>query len=97
VVAVLSFPFGFQPNGAVATVEQGSDEHNGQLLAALVMTRVGERHLVPGFGIVDPTFVGLDVAALEAATALYGPDVQISDVVTTITGPASQDVQIEFE
>jgi hypothetical protein len=97
VVAVLSYPFRVGANGQVATVEQGSDEHRAELLAALILTRPGERDLVPGFGVPDPVFAGIDVAAVEGAAAVFGPKVTISDVQVTVTGPGSQDVLIEFD
>jgi len=94
---VLSYPFRIGPNGSAATVEQDSDDHKAEQLAALVMTRPGERDLVPGFGIPDPTFVGIDIAALEGAAAVFGPDVKITEVEVDVTGVNSQDVLIEFE
>jgi hypothetical protein len=97
VVAVLSYPFRLNASGQAATVEQDSEDQYAELLAALVLTRPGERDLVPGFGIPDPTFVGIDVGALEGAAAVFGPDVTITDVQVTVTGPGSQDVLIGFE
>lgn len=97
VVAVLSFPLRVTPNGQFATVEQDSEDQSAELLAALVLTRPGERDLVPGFGVPDPTFVGIDEAAIEGAAAVFGPDVTITDVAVEVTGPGSQDVTIEFE
>jgi hypothetical protein len=97
VVEVLSHPFRFLPNGRAATVEQDTDDQRAELIAGLILTRPGERGLVPGFGTPDPVFAGIDVAAVEAATNVFGPDVRITDVRVEITGPASQDVTIEFE
>lgn len=96
-VAVLSFPFRIGGNGSAVTVEQDTDDQYAELLAALIMTRPGERPLVPGFGTPDPTFVGLDIAALEGAATVFGPPVTISDVTVTITGVSSQDVVVEFD
>jgi hypothetical protein len=97
VVDVLSHPFRIQPNGRAATVEQDSDDQRAELIAAIVLTRPGERQLAPGFGIPDPAFTGIDVAALEGATSVFGPPVSVRDVTITVTGPASQDVTIDFE
>lgn len=97
VVDVLSHPFRVLPNGRAATVEQDSVDQNAELIAALILTRPGERGLAPGFGTPDPAFVGVDVAAVEAATSVFGPDVRITDVRVDITGPGSQDITIEFE
>jgi hypothetical protein len=97
VVAVLSYPFRITPAGSVATVEQDSDDQKEELLAAIVLTRPGERDLVPGFGVPDPTFNGIDVAAVEGATTVFGPEVTITNVDVVVTSPASQDVTVEFE
>jgi len=79
-VQTLSFPFRLTRTGAFATVEQGSDDHVTELIAAAVLTRPGERHLVPTFGIDDPAFVGWERLKLVLHLADFGPEVVIEDV-----------------
>lgn len=76
----LSFPLRLTRTGAFATVEQGSDQHVAELLSQAVLTRPGERHLIPTYGIDDPAFVGWERLKLVLHVADYGPDVVIEDV-----------------
>lgn len=94
---VLSFPFRALPSGSVATVEQGSSDESAELLAALVVTRLGERPLVPGFGTPDPLFTDIDYADVSSAAAIFGPNVSVTGVEVVYTGPGTQDVTITFE
>lgn len=94
---ILSFPFRLLANGSAATVEQNSDEGDREGVAQLVLTRVGERPLVPGFGLPDPAFAGFEVTQLAAGLAIYGPPVTPSSV-TVVAGdrPNTQLVDIEL-
>lgn len=76
---ILAFPFRLGRDGSVATVQQETIEGHSQQVAAYLLTNVGERPLVPGFGIVDPTFEldGLEEAEVRAAVAQFGPPVDI--------------------
>lgn len=93
----ISFPFRLLPNGDVATVEQNSDEGDQEGVAQLILTRVGERPLEPGFGLPDPTFHGFEITELAAALAIYGPPVTPVAVTSTSTSPNVQLVDIELE
>lgn len=77
---LLSHPFRLTPAGHAATVEQGTDEGNAELLGALLLTRKGERELVPGFGVSDPAYAGFDPNEIAAAVSAHGPDVRIESV-----------------
>lgn len=76
---VLAFPFRFLAGRAVR-VEQDSTEDIGQQLASVLMTRPGERELVPTFGVQDPTFVGCDANELRSVLALHLPHIALVDV-----------------
>lgn len=60
------------------------------------MTRPGERPLVPGFGMVDPTFAGFDASALAAGLALWGPPVQLEHVDVTVVDESTEAVAVIF-
>lgn len=77
-MAVFSFPFRVSPYGSIATIEEGSDEETAERIAALMLTRRGERELVPAFGVEDPTFAQPDEAELAAGLAIFGPDVDFT-------------------
>jgi hypothetical protein len=98
VVDVLSFPFRVLPGGSIAGVEQDTPDHYAELLTALVMTRIGERDLCPGFGTPDPLFTGgIEAAAVASGAALFGPPVRITGIETRVTGPATQNVTVSFD
>lgn len=84
------------PNGSLATVEQSSPDADREAIAQLVLTRPGERPLVPGYGMTDPTFRGFEPTELAAGLAMFGPPVELADVDVAIAGEDAQAVTIEF-
>lgn len=95
--AILSHPFRVLGNGEVAAVEQTSDQANAEQVGVLILTRLGERPMAPGFGITDPVFSTLDPAELAAALEMYGPDVNVNDISTTWESDSTQLVRLDFE
>jgi hypothetical protein len=93
---LLSHPFRLEANGAVATVEDGTEEAAAEGIAVLVLTRRGERDLVPGFGMTDPTFDALSVAELNVGLAEYGPDVIVTDVAITYPNDRTERIELAF-
>lgn len=80
-LSLLSHPFRVQPDGTVAAVEQGSPEFNIEQLAMYIMTIVGERRLVPGFGLRDPVFGDFDEGEIATGISFYGPpDISLQSV-----------------
>lgn len=77
---LIAHPFRLAANGSVATVPQDSDEADTQGLAILLLTRKGERALVPDFGVTDPTYDVLDLAEVNVGLIDYGPDVRVTAV-----------------
>jgi hypothetical protein len=96
-VHILSHPFRLAPNGHVAVVEQDSDQGRAEQLAVLCLTRIGERDLVPGFGITDPTFAKVEASEIVAGLAAHGPDLVLHDVNTDFEDDSTQLVRIDFE
>jgi phage baseplate assembly protein W len=97
VAEILSHPFRLAGNGSIATAEQDSDEANAEQLAVLILTRIGERPMVPGFGITDPTFGTLDRSEVAAGVAAYGPDVNVTDVRAEYESDSTQLIELDFE
>lgn len=93
---VLSSPFRFGPDGRAAVVDQDSEMGLREQIAALCLTRAGERRLRPGFGLTDPVFAGFEPSELAAKIALYGPPVELDDVVVTARAADVQHVEIDF-
>lgn len=93
---LISYPFRLAPSGAVAVVEQGTDEQLAMELAAAVLTRPGERDLAPLFGIADPVFAGFEPDALRLHVDLFGPPVNIDEVALRFVDDRTQDVVVYF-
>lgn len=96
VASILSHPFRFTADGRVATVDQASPIADAEQIAVLALTRLGERPLVPGFGMADPTFAGFETSALAAGLALWGPPVTVDRIDVTAVDDTSQLVQVAF-
>lgn len=94
--AILAYPFTILPGGRVATVDQDSDAGHAQQLASLIATRLGERVLVPTFGVPDPAFSTLDGNDVAAAVELFGPPVRIVSVETGPVRSGTAEVTVEF-
>lgn len=93
---ILSHPFRLTTEGRVALVEQQSVPGDTEQIAVLALTRLGERPLVPGFGLPDPTFSGFERSQLAAAVALWGPPVQLSRVDVAPVDEHTQVVEVNF-
>jgi hypothetical protein len=70
---LLSHPFRLTPAGDVATVEDGTEDAAAEQAAILILTRKGERTLVPDYGVTDPVFSSLNVAEVAVGLTDYGP------------------------
>lgn len=93
---ILSFPFRLAGAGAVATVEQASDDANAEQVAVLLLTRTGERPMVPTFGLTDPAFRGIEPGEVAAGLSLYGPPVRLLGVDSHATDDATTAVEVRF-
>jgi homoaconitase/3-isopropylmalate dehydratase large subunit len=86
-----------RPERTVATVDHESTAAKAQQLAVLISTHLGERHLVPSFGIVDPAFRGLELVEVRAAVELFGPDVEVTAVNAGPVVRGRQEVEVFFD
>lgn len=95
---ILAHPFRILPNGRPATVEQHDTDGLATELAALILTRPGERPLAPTFGVTDPAFAELDFGEVAAGVALYGPPVELAalDVVDVDDPPGTYTIELAF-
>lgn len=94
---LLSHPFRLEPNGSVATVEDGTEEAAAEGIAVLILTRKGERDLVPDFGLTDPTFDELSLAELNVSLADFGPAAVVTDVVITNPNDRLERIELAFD
>lgn len=93
---LISHPFRVETNGTIATTDQGSDLSYKEQIAVLMLTRVGERVLVPAFGITDPAFDRVDKAELINKIKMFGPPVTITNVIERFTSPTTVEVRVDF-
>lgn len=94
---LLSHPFRLKTNGAVATVEDGTERAQVEAIAVLVLTHKGERDLVPGYGITDPVFDKVGLAEVNLGLLDYGPDVRVTDIAITHPTDTVERVELVFE
>lgn len=92
----LRHPFTVLPNGRAAQLTQDSDAAAAQELAFLLLTRRGERPLLPEYGAPDPTYDVTGVDAVAAHVAAFGPDITIVDVDDTPNEPGAATLTITF-
>ena len=91
---VWHFPFQLGPGGAVATVEQDSDQDVENLIAVACLTHPGERAQAPSFGIADPAFTGWELQTLERHCLDFGPAVDLTSVVVSRTSDVTGDREV---
>ena len=96
-VSVWSFPFRIGGDGAIATVDEGSDQAIEEAIAVAMLTRPGERILVPTFGAVDPAFAGVEAGALQRHCDDFGPEVVITGVTTQVRDSHTEAVTVAWE
>lgn len=94
---LISHPFRLERNGAVAAVEDGTDEAHAEGIAILILTRRGERDLVPDFGLADPAFDGVTLADLNVGLIDYGPPVEVTDFAVEYLSDRVQRVELAFD
>lgn len=93
----LAFPVRIVNNRFVR-VEQGSDAQAAQRYAQMILTRYGERPMMPAFGVPDPTFTGrFDTGALVAAAQTFGPDRRIVRVDVEAVDDVTLKVVVDFD
>lgn len=94
---LLSHPFRLEANGNVATVLDGSDEAHAEAVAVLILTRKGERDLVPEFGVTDPVYDEVSLAELNVGLADFGPAVTVTGARITYPSDRTERVELVFE
>lgn len=95
----LTHPFRFTGAGDVATVDPDGDEFAAQSIVLIAGTAPGERVMVPGFGLADPTFGDglIDTVGLNAQLELYGPaGVTVGDATVDLAADRRAVVTLPF-
>lgn len=95
--AVLSFPFRLTPLGTAVKVNEGTTDYDVEMVATHLLTRRGERVMVPTFGIDDPAFRTPDAADLAASLDLYGPNVELLGYEVTFQNDRTATVVVTID
>lgn len=93
---LISFPMRLDGTGSIASVEQDTDPEIEEQLAIATLTRPGERITVPTFGIGDPAFDRLQLAALQKHLLDFGPDVHVAAVEAALLPGDRERVSIRW-
>lgn len=93
---MLSDPLRLTPNGSLATVDDTSAQGQQELVAALIMTRRGERLLVPGYGITDPAFRDFEPTELAAQVAQWVPGATVLSAIPRWLDDATLSIDVEL-
>lgn len=89
----LSHPLRFDVDGSLATVDEGSARHAGELAGIVASTVMGERSLAPSYGV----HVGMDAAAVAAAVSRCEPELSVVDVRAVVDEFGRSLVAIDVE
>lgn len=95
--ALIAYPFRVAGTGEVMTAQDGTADYHAMELAVALLTRPGERELVPSFGTADPAFDGFDADALSLHVSIFGPPVSIEQVESEFIDETTQDVVVSFD
>lgn len=93
---LFAHPFRLRANGDIYTVDQDSAEADAQQVAMICLTRSGERHCVPGFGLRDFAFGSLDVNEIIGVVNVYYPGVTLQNIKPKWLNDHELYVEIEF-
>jgi len=95
-VRVISFPFRLDTTGAVATVEQNSDQEIEEEIALAMLVRPGERIQCPTFGVADPAYSGFVLGALQRHLIDFGPDIQVIEVGQSVLSDGREQITVAW-
>lgn len=96
-VQLIAHPFRLGADGSVQTHEADSEPYLAERIALIIGTQPGERVLVPGFGISDPTYSELALPALQNQVAIYNIPVKITEVHKTTMSDQQNHYRVTFE
>jgi phage baseplate assembly protein W len=74
----LTIPFTIGYDGTASVLEQDTSDEIVQSVAMCVGSEPGQRLLVPNYGVVDPTFAGINTSAVIAACGRWEPRATVS-------------------
>lgn len=94
---LIGFPFRVTNTGSVAVRSDGSEQCYTEELAILMLTKPGERELVPQYGISDPSFDDFTKSELLQRANMFCPDIQITDIQSSYPRNGEHRLVVEYE
>lgn len=82
----LKYPFDYDSEGSLVTLEEDTDELFSQLLSICALTEPGTFPYSPTFGVFDPTFKAVDRGSYMIQASRFIPEI----VVTSVDGSISE-------
>lgn len=76
----LKYPFDYNAEGSLATLDEDSDELFSQLLSICAVTEPGTFPYTPTFGVFDPTFRSVDRGLYMIQASRFIPEIVITSV-----------------
>lgn len=88
---VLSHPIRLDNDGAMVTMDDGSDRQAAELAGMTLAISSGERPLAPEYGLPDPIGRGISQDVIVAAVSRCEPDLAVlsAEVAATTTDTTS--------
>ena len=94
---VLSMPLRLKSNGEFFKVSDTSNAYKAEQIKAFMSTHKQERKVFPSFGIVDPTFDGLNASdILGEFIQFYGDEINLVKVDMVREQGALDKIDVKF-
>lgn len=91
---LMSHPIRLDSEGAVITIDEGSERQAAELAGVVVATVAGERPLAPEYGLPDPTATGISASTIAAAVSLCEPDLTVTAAAVEPTSTPAATVRM---
>lgn len=96
-VQLIAHPFRLGDDGRIQTHEQDSNAYLAERIALVLGSRLGERPLVPAFGVGDPTFDGLTLASVQNQMVVFEIPAVITNIERDDISDSTTSYQVSFE
>ena len=94
---MIKFPCQFGSDG-FKILKEGTEDYYAQLLSIAVLTEPRTHIFSPKFGVLDPSFRGVDKGLFVLTAARFVPEVEITGLETSIDeGSGTMKVDFSFK
>ena len=93
---MLRIPIKFNRDYSMSTIEEGTDEYYGTLIANALRIEPEELPLSTFFGTIDPSFGTDSPLKIVQNIARYIPEILIEDVSSTMGKDGKVDIAVQF-